>query len=221
MTDDALGGRTVLYGDPARQRPPLSDGRRPKADEHFMAGPTTRIAVTVTFLRQDTPPAKAPSGLPPDTSLVRPRTPSVSFYRYLYDTVGAPYVWWLRRTVPDAELASLLASPGVSLHVLYRDHEPAGFFELDARPIATVNISYFGLMPHAIGQGLGTALLRAALAAAWATHPRAVTVNTCTADHPRALPNYLRAGFHAIRTTRELWDVPNRLGLRIPDHLRV
>jgi GNAT superfamily N-acetyltransferase len=186
-----------------------------------MSGPTTRIIVTVTFLRQETPPAAAPSGLPADTTLVRVHKPSVSFYRYLYDTVGAPYVWWLRRTVPDAELAALLAAPGVSLHVLYRDQEPIGFFELDARPISTVNLSYFGLLPQAIGHGLGTALLRAAIAAAWSHHPRAVTVNTCTADHPRALPNYLRAGFVIVRTAREIWDVPNRLGLRIPDHLRV
>ena len=45
--------------------------------------------------------------------------------------------------------------------------------------------------------------------------PRAVTVNTCTADHPRALPTYLRAGFHPIRQVREEWDVPCRLGLEI------
>ncbi len=186
-----------------------------------MSGPTTRIAVTVTFLRQEIPPQAAPAGLPADSTLVRVPQPTVGFYRYLYDTVGAPYVWWLRRTVPDAELAALLGAPGVSLHVLYRLHEPAGFFELDARQAGLVNISYFGLLPHAIGQGLGTALLRASILTAWAHKPRAVTVNTCTADHPRALPNYVRAGFVPVRRAREIWDVPNRLGLRIPEHLRV
>jgi hypothetical protein len=48
-----------------------------------------------------------------------------------------------------------------------------------------------------------------------------MTVNTCTADHPRALPTYLRAGFQKVRQVREVWDVPLRLGLRIPDHLRI
>ncbi len=185
-----------------------------------MSGPTTRIIVTVTFLRQETPPPAGPTGLPADTSLVRVVKPSVSFYRFLYDTVGAPYLWWLRRTVPDVELAALLASPGVSLHVLYRDEQPIGFFELDARAFTTVNLSYFGLMPEAVGQGLGTALLKAALQTAWSYRPRAVTVNTCNADHPRALPNYLRAGFVVVRAAREVWDVPNRLGLSIPEHLR-
>jgi hypothetical protein len=185
------------------------------------AEPATRIAVTVTFLRQDIKPPTAPVCLPNDMRIDRVATPSVSLYRYLYNTVGAPWVWWLRRTVPDEHLAALLASPGVSLHVLSRGEEALGFYELDARPITTVNLSYFGLMPHAIGAGLGKALLRSAIANAWAYYPRAVTVNTCTADHPRALPNYIAAGFHVVRTAREIWDVPDRLGLKIPDHLRV
>jgi GNAT superfamily N-acetyltransferase len=194
---------------------------RPAFRENPMSGPTTRIAVTVTFLRQESPPCFTATGLPADTNLVRVPRPTVGFYRYLYDTVGAQYAWWLRRTMPDAALADLLAAPGVSLHVLYKDNEPAGFYELDARLSGVVNIAYFGLLPHAIGRGLGTALLRAAITTCWAHKPHAVTVNTCTADHPRALPNYLRAGFMAVRTAREIWDVPNRLGLRIPDHLRV
>ncbi len=182
---------------------------------------TTRIAVLVTFLRQEQPPAAAPIELPPHTGIVRVHKPTVGFYRYLYDSVGAQHVWWLRRTMPQPQLAALITSPGVSIHVLYQGNEPAGFFELDARAPHVVNLSYFGLLPHAIGGGLGTQLLRAAMATAWAHKPRALTVNTCTADHPRALPNYLRAGFTPVRTAREIWDVPDRLGLSIPQHLRV
>ena len=46
-----------------------------------------------------------------------------------------------------------------------------------------------------------------------------MTVNTCTADYPRALPTYLRAGFRTLRQVRELWNVPLRLGMRIPERL--
>jgi GNAT superfamily N-acetyltransferase len=185
--------------------------------------PFTRAAVEVTFLRQDAPPPPAALSVawPAGCTLGRVSRPGVAFYRYLYNTVGAPYVWWLRRTMPDAEIAELLAAPGVSLHVLTRDHQPAGFYELDARQANTVNLSYFGLLPHAVGQGLGAALLRAAMASAWAHKPRALTVNTCTADHPRALPNYLAAGFVPVRTAREVGEVPNRLGLTVPERLRV
>jgi GNAT superfamily N-acetyltransferase len=183
--------------------------------------PTSRVAVTVTFLRMDQRPADPPRPLPADTPLVRLAACSVPFYRYLYDTVGGPYLWWLRRSLPDAAIAAVLRDPAVSVTVLYRGGEPAGFFELDGRTSPVVNLSYFGLVPAATGLGLGTAFLRAAVDAAFAGGTRAVTVNTCTADHPRALPGYLRAGFRPVRAVREIWDVPTRLGLSIPEHLRV
>ena len=186
-----------------------------------MSGPTTRIAVDVTFLRQVAPPFVPGAALPADMSLVRLPHPTVSFYRYLYDTVGASYVWWLRRTVPEAEIAAMLADADVSIHVLYHGHEPAGFFELDGRAGRPMNLSYFGLLPHAIGRGIGPAFLRAAIDEAWRHKPSCMTVNTCTADHPRALPNYIAAGFSIMRTVPEIWDVPNRLGLVIPPRLKI
>ena len=84
-----------------------------------------------------------------------------------------------------------------------------------------MNLSYFGLVPHAVGRGFGAWFLRAAVDEAFRGSGRGVTVNTCTADHPRALPTYLRTGFRPVRSVREIWDVPNRLGLVIPDRLRV
>lgn len=181
---------------------------------------STRVAVTVTFLRMDQPPDDAPPALPAGAAVQRLAAPSVPFYRFLYATVGAPHIWWLRRAMPDVALADLLGDPGISVHVLYAGGEPQGFFELDTRTAADVNLSYFGLMPQAVGRGMGLAFLRSAVDAAWAMRPRGVTVNTCTADHPRALPTYLRAGFRPLRTMREVWDVPDRLGLEIPSRLR-
>jgi GNAT superfamily N-acetyltransferase len=182
--------------------------------------PVVRVAVNVTFLRMDRPPAEAAPGLPPGFQLLRVPEPTVGFYRYLYNTVGADYVWWLRRTLPDSDLTALLSDPAVSLYVLYANAEPAGFFELDARGRPDVNLGYFGLMPHAVGNGVGYAFLRRAVDTVWRMSPRGMTVNTCTADHPRALPTYLRAGFRPVRQVRELWNVPTRLGLRIPEHLK-
>ena len=183
--------------------------------------PVVRVGVTVTFLRMDDRPASPLPTLPAGATLERAAAPTVPFYRYLYDTVGADYVWWLRRTMSDAELGALLGDPRVSIHTLYRQGEPAGFFELDQRMWPDVNLSYFGLMPHAIGQGVGYAFLRHAVAEMWRLGPRGMTVNTCTADHPRALPTYIRAGFRPLRAVKEVWNVPVRLGLRIPDGLRI
>ena len=183
--------------------------------------PTARIGVTVTFLRMSRRPNAPPAAMPSGTSVVRVPRPSLGFYRYLYNTVGESYVWWLRRIMPDGDLRQMLADPKVELHVLYRDGEPAGFAELDSRMLPDVNISYFGLLPHAVGQGVGLPFLQFAVAEAWRQATRSVLVNTCTADHPRALPNYLRVGFEPLRRVREVWEVPLRLGLAIPDHLRI
>ena len=183
--------------------------------------PSVRAAVTVTFLRMERPPSSVCTPLPANTDLVRVTRPSLSFYRFLYDTVGAPYLWWLRRALPDSALSGIIGDPAVSVHVLYRGGEPAGFFELDGRARPDVNLSYFGLMPHAVGGGFGSAFLRAAVDEAFVTSGRGITVNTCTADHPRALPTYLRAGFKPVRSVREIWDVPTRLGMTVPQHLRV
>jgi GNAT superfamily N-acetyltransferase len=180
------------------------------------AEPVQEVAVDVTFLRMEARPADPARPLPPGARVEHARRCSVPYYRYLYDTVGEPWLWWMRRTATDAELAALLAMPAISVHVLMQDGEPAGFYELDRRNPHAVNLAYFGLMPWAIGTGVGGAFLRHAVDMAWAAGRPAVTVNTCTADHPRALPAYLSVGFRRLRTVREVWPVPLRLGLKVP-----
>jgi GNAT superfamily N-acetyltransferase len=183
--------------------------------------PVDRIAVIVTFLRMDARPPDPAPPFPPGAEVRHVRGCTVEFYRFLYNTVGASYVWWLRRMMPDAQLAHLLRDPRIGIYVLEVDGQPAGFYELDSTPWPAVNLSYFGLLPHAIGTGIGYQLLRHAVDAVWRSGAAAMTVNTCTADHPRALPTYKRAGFRVYRELREEWNVPKRLGMAIPDALRI
>lgn len=186
-----------------------------------MAEAIVQVAVDVTFLRMEIPPAPGGPALPPGLQMIRVRRCSVPFYRFLYDTIGREWLWWMRRTQTVDQLGHLLAHPMVSIHVLYAGGQPAGFYELERRPTG-VNISYFGLMPFAIGKGLGRAFLRHAIDTAWALPgAKAITVNTCTADHPKALPNYQEAGFHVVRTVREVWRIPLALGLPVPERLLV
>jgi len=185
--------------------------------------PADRVAVMVTFLHMRVPAPGPPARFPEDAKLA-PEKLSVAAYRKLYHEVGAPWLWWLREVMPDEMLARHLESPLISTHVLKVGGRAAGFFELDRGNWPDVNLNYFGLVPEMIGRGFGMKLLRSAVnEVASITKPgpaRRLTVNTCTADHPRALPNYLAAGFVEIRRMREIWDIPRRLGLRIPDHLR-
>lgn len=186
----------------------------------FQTEPVDRVAVTVTFLRMDQPPGHPAPQLPAGSEVrARPRC-GVAKFRMLYHEVGAPHLWWLRRTLSDAELAAHLAKHSVEVHVLYCAGQPAGFHEMERSSGDTVNINYFGLFPTALGRGLGSALLRHAVDLGWSWGARAITVNTCTADHPRALPTYEAAGFRRVRAVDEVWDVPTRLGLTVPASLR-
>lgn len=183
--------------------------------------PTERANVTVVFLRMSAPPLRPPVRLPPGVSIRRERI-GLEDYRQLYNEVGGPWLWWLRRVMPDKVLDKHLASSTVGVHLLRVKGEVAGFFELDAGYWPLVNLNYFGLRLPFIGRGLGGLLLDYAVDEVFSsTSPlRGMSVNTCNADHPRALPNYLAAGFSEYRRVQEAWDIPVRLGFKIPDHLK-
>jgi GNAT superfamily N-acetyltransferase len=182
---------------------------------------TERANVTVVFLRMTRPAPRPPVVLPKGVTITRERL-DVASYRALYNEIGAPWLWWLRRVMPDDMLARHLSAPTVAIHLLRVKGEVAGFFETDAGHWPFVNLNYFGLREGFIGRGLGSVLLDAAVDSVFtgAVGLAGMTVNTCSADHPRALPNYLSAGFREYRRALEEWDIPVRLGLTIPDHVR-
>jgi len=128
---------------------------------------------------------------------------TVSFYRYLYETVGTPWLWYQRRLMSDAALAAELAKPTTEIFVLYVGGLPAGYFELDAAAPQETELCYFGLMPEFIGRGLGPFLLRAAIDQAWSRPIGRLWVHTRRFDHPKALGHYQRAGF-AVYARQEL-----------------
>ncbi|HET6469715.1 MAG TPA: hypothetical protein VFG43_15180, partial [Geminicoccaceae bacterium] len=73
---------------------------------------TGQIETVVTWLEMLERPRRAPAQ-PPDPGLevVRAVRPTVSFYRYLYDTVGGDWLWTGRRLMDDATLAALVQDP--------------------------------------------------------------------------------------------------------------
>jgi GNAT superfamily N-acetyltransferase len=192
------------------------DYSRPAAGEL-----TDRAVVTVVFLRMNSRPKIDPPVFPPGVTLAQERL-DVEQYRTLYNQAGGPWLWWLRRVMPDALLARHLKNPAVAIHVLRLEGALGGFFETESTNWPDVNLNYFGLLPDLIGLGLGRRMLDAAICSVFqgAAGLRGMTVNTCSADHPRALPNYLAAGFSEVRRVREVWDIPRRLGMKIPENLR-
>jgi GNAT superfamily N-acetyltransferase len=163
-----------------------------------MAQARRRIPMTVTFLEMNAKPAVLPPPAPKGkVVLLKVEQPTSHFYRYLYDTIGEGYYWVDRRKLAPDALTAVIQDPHNRLYVLYTEGSPAGMAELDFRKPGQANIAYFGLMPEVIGRRLGFFFLYHCAMNAWAEGITRLTVNTCTLDHPRALPLYQRLGFNA------------------------
>lgn len=123
------------------------------------------------------------------------KQPSVSYYRFLYNTVGSNYHWCRRGKLADAELAAIISSPQNELHVLCVEGAPAGFAELNRCEHQVTELVQFGLMPEFIGQGLGKWFLQWTIDKVWSWDVSRFWLHTCSLDHPAALPMYRKAGF--------------------------
>jgi GNAT superfamily N-acetyltransferase len=163
--------------------------------------PDDHVDVAITFLEMTEPPVCPPQTPREDVRVVHARRPTAPYYRFLYETVGDPWLWYERTVLDDDALLALIHHPRIEIHVLQVAGVPAGFCELDRSRREVVDLAYFGLMPEFIGQGLGGWFLRWSVSAAWSSGPRRVTVNTCTLDHPRALELYRSVGFEPLDTT--------------------
>lgn len=158
-----------------------------------------RIPVTITYLEQrercSAPTPAQPRG---KIALLRVEKPPVHFYRYLYALVGDPWKWVSRKRLDDAALAEIIHHPSVYVYALYAEGAPAGFAEIDGRDPETAEIKFFGLAPDFTGRGLGRYFLANIIDLAWALAPRRVMLETCTLDHPAALPLYQKMGFRVF-----------------------
>lgn len=169
-----------------------------------MASVIEPIPVTVTHLEMRRPPAHYPPlPLNVHVAVLTSRSMPRHFYRYLMDRVGRQWHWVNMLRLDDAALDARLAEHGREISTLYLDGAPAGFFELAPHGADVAELHFFGLMPHATGQGLGRWFLGAAIHAAWASKPKSVIVQTCTLDHPAALPLYQKLGFEPVGQSKE------------------
>ena len=164
------------------------------------------VITSLEMLHRPAPPAPpAPRG---DLALLRADKPTASFYRFLYTSVGAPWLWYERRIIDDDKLLSLIDNEKIEIYVLYVQGTPAGYFELDLTDFPQIELAYFGLMPEFIGMKLGPYLLGQAIETAWAREPERLWVHTCDLDHPGALPLYQRLGFEPFAQETEIFEDP-------------
>lgn len=168
--------------------------------------------VTVFHLEMLDPQELRPTRRVPDAvaglEIVRAQVPLPEFNRFLYASVGGDWHWRDRMTWDYPRWLGVLGRPGYETWVAYLAGTPAGYYELDAHEDGSVEIAYFGLLPHFIGRGIGGLLLTHAIRRGWEKGARRVWVHTCTLDHPSALHNYEARGLKQFKQETVLVDLP-------------
>lgn len=175
--------------------------------------PPGRLANFATYLEMTAPPGDAAAPTPPGVSLEPIGADGLDRYRALFAAVGEDWLWFGRRGLDDTALAAILGDPAVCARAVIRDGRDVGLVELDGRTAGEIELAYFGLIPQAIGAGLGRWLMNTALRDAWASAPRRVWLHTCSFDHPGALGFYRRAGFRPYKFALEMMPDPRLTGL--------
>lgn len=123
---------------------------------------------------------------------------AVELYRSYYYGVGEAYSWLDRMVLPEKALATLINADNTTIYVMQVNGVDAGFAEFVITD-AFVEVQYFGLLPAFVGKGWGQFFLDWVIAKAWSFNRPLVQLNTCRLDHPKALPNYQKAGFIVVR----------------------
>jgi GNAT superfamily N-acetyltransferase len=171
--------------------------------------PAGHVGAVVTFLEIARRPPLRP--VPPSPlRLERWNVPEPAKYRTLFRRVGAPWLWYSRLLMDDARLAGEIAEVHA---VVDRGGVEVGIIELDFREAGTCLIRFLGLVPELAGKGHGAWLFAQVAALAWRPGVTRVRVNTCSLDHPAALPAYLKAGFRAYKRAFESFPDPRLAGV--------
>jgi GNAT superfamily N-acetyltransferase len=170
-----------------------------------------QLAAVVTYLEMRPRPAAV--AIPPSPLRLQAIRPGPGEYRDLFRAVGAPWLWFSRLIMRDADLRAIIDHPGVELFEVRDGDSAVGMLELDRRAAGECELSFVGLVPGYAGKGHGRWLLAEAVARAWTGDVTRVHVHTCSLDHPAALAAYRRAGFVAVARKVETFADPRLAGI--------
>lgn len=176
--------------------------------------PPGKVAAIVTFLEMRRQPQLPSQG---EVRLRFISHPRLDDYRALYRAIGEDWLWESRLRLSDERLSAILHLPANELFSAERNGVEIGIVELDRRKEDDVEITFFGLKPDAVGQGLGGVMMIEALRQAWQDETRRVWLHTCTLDHPRAVGFYQHCGFVPYRRAIDVFDDPRLKGHIAPD----
>lgn len=166
------------------------------------------IAVTVTSLEMTSPDDLMRATVPDGAAWYPVPTGKAAISRDFYIRVGAPWHWVDRLDWSPGQWSEWTDRPGHHLLVCQYGGVDAGYAELDEQGDGLVEIAYFGLLPEAIGKGLGRWWLSEVIDQAWSlAGTTRVWVHTCTLDGPAALATYTGRGLRPFAREVE-WRMP-------------
>ncbi|MGL4541153.1 MAG: GNAT family N-acetyltransferase [Polymorphobacter sp.] len=173
------------------------------------------LATIVTSLEMTAPPAPPSAPVRAPFKLQRWAAPvDLGAYRALFRQVGAPWLWFSRLLLSDAELAAIVDAPTTEHYAATRrDGAAVGIIELDFSTPGQTELAFFGLTPELTGHGHGAWLMSHALRRAWRPETTRVWVHSCDLDHPGALRFYIRQGFIPYARAIETFADPRLTGL--------
>ena len=178
----------------------------------IVALPDGVLPAIVTFMEMRSPPAVGPVAEPPATQRLAPN--EAERFRRLFRAVGEKWLWVSRLRHSDETIAARIGDPGIATLAVIEEGRDIGLVELDLRRPGEVEIVLFGLIPEAVGRGVGRRLMSDLLARAWQRKGvRRVWLHTCTLDHPGAVRFYRSFGFVAYRRAVEIVPDPRLDGL--------
>jgi GNAT superfamily N-acetyltransferase len=178
--------------------------------------PPGHLANVVTCLEMHARPVLRPAH-DDSFSLERMGTADTDRFRALFRAIGQDIMWFSRLIIPEEKLSAIIGDPNVFCFALVKEGRDIGLLELDFREGGQCELSFFGVVPTAVGGGAGRYLMNEALTRAWAQPISRMWVHTCHFDHPSALAFYQRSGFRPYAVMVEVHPDPRLMGA-MPRH---
>ena len=172
------------------------------------------VASIVTHLTMDAPARpRADPGCAQDGVTLERALPDAERYLALFRRIGEPWMWHSRLRLAREDLRGIIEDPRVHIHLAQRGGADIGLVELDFRVAGECELAFFGLIPEAVGAGLGRWMMNRAITLGFAEGVSRLHLHTCTMDHPGALGFYVRSGFVARRQELDVVPDPRLTGV--------
>lgn len=178
--------------------------------------PAGHLANVVTCLEMHARPVLRPAH-DDSFSLERMGAADTDRFRALFRAIGQDIMWFSRLIIPEEKLSAIIGDPNVFCFALVKEGQDIGLLELDFREAGQCELSFFGVVPSAVGGGAGRYLMNEALTRAWEQPISRMWVHTCHFDHPSALAFYQRSGFQPYAVMVEVHPDPRLMGA-MPKH---